>query len=107
MQQTPPSISPGDLHAGLGTASAPIVVDVRRPADFAKAGELIVSAFHRPPDDVERWQKDLPSGRRWSALRAWARSPGVAAALARQASTQSTCRTALRVDCKGLQHTGR
>jgi rhodanese-related sulfurtransferase len=64
MQQTPPSSSPGDLHAGLGTASAPIVVDVRRPADFAKAGELIVSAFHRPPDDVERWQKDLPSGRK-------------------------------------------
>jgi rhodanese-related sulfurtransferase len=64
MQQTPPSISPSDLHARLGTASAPIVVDVRRPADFAKAGELIVSAFHRPPDDVERWQKDLPSGRK-------------------------------------------
>ena len=33
------------------------------PADFAKAGELIVSAFHRPPDDVERWRKDLPSER--------------------------------------------
>ena len=64
MQQILPSISPSDLHARLGTASAPIVVDVRRPADFAKAGELILSAFHRPPDDVERWQKGLPSGRK-------------------------------------------
>src|SRR5512139_1802373 len=52
MQQILPSISPNDLHARLGTASAPVVIDVRRPADFAKAGELIVSAFHRPPDEV-------------------------------------------------------
>jgi rhodanese-related sulfurtransferase len=45
----------------LGTASAPTIVDVRRPADFAKSGELIVSAFHRPPDDLEHWRADLPS----------------------------------------------
>jgi rhodanese-related sulfurtransferase len=83
MQQILPSISPSDLHARLGTASAPIVVDVRRPADFAKAGELIVSAFHRPPDDVERWQKDLPSGRKVVVHCVHGRevSQGVAAAL--------------------------
>src|SRR3954447_22848610 len=63
MQQILPSISPSDLHARIGTASAPVVVDVRRPIDFVKAGEVIVSAFHRPPDDVERWRADLPSGR--------------------------------------------
>ena len=63
MQQILPSISPNDLHARLGTASAPVVIDVRRLADFAKAGELIVSAFHRSPDEVERWGKELPSGR--------------------------------------------
>jgi rhodanese-related sulfurtransferase len=63
MQQALPSISPADLHTRLGTAAAPIVVDVRRPADFAKAGELIISAMHRDPDEVERWRKDLPSGR--------------------------------------------
>jgi rhodanese-related sulfurtransferase len=63
MQQILPLISPNDLHARLGTASAPVVIDVRRPADFAKAGELIVSAFHRYPDEVERWGKELSSGR--------------------------------------------
>ena len=57
MEQAFPSISPADLYARLGTATAPTVVDVRRPADFADAGELIVSAFHRDPDAVEqlRW----------------------------------------------------
>src|SRR3954454_5067919 len=63
MQQHLPSISPTDLHAQIGTASAPTVVDVRRLVDYAKAGEVIVSAFHRNPDDVERWRMDLPSGR--------------------------------------------
>src|SRR5262245_8804386 len=62
-QQTRRSISPADLYARLGTAAAPIVVDVRRPADFAKSNELIISAVHRDPDEVERWRKDLPSGR--------------------------------------------
>ena len=83
MQQILPSISPSDLHARLGTASAPVVVDVRRPADFAKAEELILSAFHRPPDDVERWRKDLPGGRQVVVHCVHGRevSQGVAAAL--------------------------
>jgi len=63
MDQTLPSISPADLHNRLGTATAPTVVDVRRPADFAKASELIISAVHHDPDEVERWRKDLPAGR--------------------------------------------
>jgi rhodanese-related sulfurtransferase len=63
MEQILPSISPADLYGRLGTAAAPTVVDVRRPADFATAGELIISAFHRAPDEVEQWRKDLP-GRR-------------------------------------------
>src|SRR5262245_40068219 len=63
MQQALPSISPAELHARLGTAAAPIVLDVRRPADFAKAGELIISAVHRDPDEVERWRKEMPAGR--------------------------------------------
>jgi rhodanese-related sulfurtransferase len=63
MQHALPSITPADLHARLGTAAAPIVVDVRRLADFARAGELIVSAFHRDPDEIERWRKELPAGR--------------------------------------------
>ena len=70
MQQAPPSISPVDLYARLGTATAPTVVDVRRPADFAKSGELIVSAFHRDPDEVKEWEEDLPRGPRVAARKA-------------------------------------
>jgi rhodanese-related sulfurtransferase len=62
MEQVLPSISAADLYDRLGTASAPTVVDVRRPADFASAGELIVSAFHRDPERVEQWRRELPGG---------------------------------------------
>ncbi len=48
------SISPTDLHARIGTASAPIVVDVRRTVP-SPSDRLIVSAFHQPPDEVARW----------------------------------------------------
>ena len=57
------SISPPKLHAWLGTEAAPIVVDVRRDATFADADRLIAPAFHRSPDQVETWRKDLPGGR--------------------------------------------
>jgi rhodanese-related sulfurtransferase len=57
------SISPHDLYAQLGSDTAPIVVDVRRDVDFAGLDRLVSSAFHRSPDDVERWQNDLPDGR--------------------------------------------
>src|SRR5436190_13541659 len=83
MQQARPSISPADLYARLGTAAAPTVVDVRRPADFAKSGELIVSAFHRDPDEVAQWGNDLGAGRRVVVHCVHGRevSRGVAAAL--------------------------
>ncbi len=55
------SIFPNDLHARLGTASAPIVVDVRRAVP-GPSDRLIVSAFHRPPDEVKRWS-NLTLGR--------------------------------------------
>jgi len=58
-----PSISPAELYGRLGTASAPTVVDVRRLADFATADQLIISACHRDPDEVEQWGKELPRGR--------------------------------------------
>jgi len=61
MAQALPSISAADLYDRLGTASAPMVVDVRRPDDFASADELIVSAFHRDPDQVEQWRRELSS----------------------------------------------
>jgi rhodanese-related sulfurtransferase len=83
MQQALPSISPTDLYARLGTAAAPTVVDVRRAADFASAGELIISAFHRDADKVEQWRKDLPRGRQVvvHCVRGREVSQGAAAAL--------------------------
>jgi len=47
-----PSISPTDLYARLGTAAAPLVIDVRRTPAFEAADSLIASAFYRSPDDV-------------------------------------------------------
>jgi rhodanese-related sulfurtransferase len=58
-----PSISTTDLYTRLGTASAPLVIDVRRAAAFEAADSLIASAVYRKPDDVEHWRRDLPSGR--------------------------------------------
>ena len=83
MEQVLSLISTTDLYGRLGTATAPTVVDVRRPADFATAGELIISAFHRAPDEVEQWRKDLPSGRQVVVHCVHGRqvSQGVAAAL--------------------------
>ena len=57
------SISPSELYARLGTASAPFVIDVRREADFAAADRLVASAWHRPPEIVELWSRDLPKDR--------------------------------------------
>ena len=56
-------ISPIDLYARLGTASAPVLLDVRRHDAFLADDRLIVGAFQRHPADVEHWRPDLPTGR--------------------------------------------
>jgi rhodanese-related sulfurtransferase len=78
------SISTRDLYQRLGTAQAPIVLDVRRPADFAASDRCIVSAVHRPPEDVARWRAELPASRPVvvHCVRGQQVSQGVAAALA-------------------------
>jgi rhodanese-related sulfurtransferase len=60
-QQAP--ISSHDLYARLGTAAAPLVLDVRRVAAFEKAESLIASAMRRDPDDVQAWRLALPENR--------------------------------------------
>jgi hypothetical protein len=40
------SISPQNLYARLGSEAAPIVIDVRRNADFAAVDTLVADAFH-------------------------------------------------------------
>ena len=58
------SITPIELYEQLGTAQAPIVLDVRRSADIAPDDRTIVAARRRDPEDIARWAKDLPSGSR-------------------------------------------
>jgi rhodanese-related sulfurtransferase len=52
-------ISSSELYARLGTASAPVLLDVRRDQAFSEDGVLIISALRRPPGDVARWSGDL------------------------------------------------
>ncbi len=60
--QTQP-ISSQQLYARLGTVHAPVLVDVRRQDGFVADDRLIIGAFHRPPEEVGRWQKELPQSR--------------------------------------------
>jgi rhodanese-related sulfurtransferase len=53
------SITPIELYQRLGTARAPIVLDVRRAADVAPADRPIVSTRRRDPDEVACWGRDL------------------------------------------------
>jgi hypothetical protein len=64
------SISPHDLYTRLGSESAPIIVDVRRDADFAGA-DTLCRCVPSLPDHVEQWRTDLPSGRQINSL--WTR----------------------------------
>jgi hypothetical protein len=48
-------ISPQDLYAAVGTASAPTIIDVRRDAAFDGDDRMLVSARRRSPGDVAKW----------------------------------------------------
>ena len=54
-------ISP-QLYARLGTALAPVLLDVRRQEAFVGHDRLIVGAFRRSLQDVEHWHSELPAG---------------------------------------------
>jgi len=59
----PNSISPGGLFEWLGTASAPLVLDVRRAAAFDADSQMLASAARVVPDDVSEWARHIPSGK--------------------------------------------
>ena len=46
------SVSPQNLYARLGTASAPMVTDVRRGEAFSADDMTIIAAVHRAPEAV-------------------------------------------------------
>src|SRR2546423_8436522 len=63
MDGTLPSISPSDLAGIIGTAAAPIVVDVRSMIDLAVFDRLIPGSIHHPEGDVEHMRRWLPAAR--------------------------------------------
>jgi rhodanese-related sulfurtransferase len=57
------SVSSSELRQRLGTASGPVLLDVRRDQAFNSDGGLIIGALRRSPGDVERWSKELSPDR--------------------------------------------
>ena len=57
------SVSPQELYSRLGTAAAPVLVDVRRAEAFGADDAVIIGAMHRPPESVSDWRADLPKNR--------------------------------------------
>jgi rhodanese-related sulfurtransferase len=56
-------VSPEDLYARLGTAQAPLLIDVRRRDVFDADRLLIIGAARRLPEDVAAWRSALPAGK--------------------------------------------
>jgi rhodanese-related sulfurtransferase len=56
------SISSQQLYERLGSASAPVLVDVRREDAFAADEAMIIGAVRRSPETIARWQYVLPKG---------------------------------------------
>ena len=56
-----PSISSVDLYGAIGTAAAPVLIDVRRDASFT-ADHRIVGAVRRDPEAIQSWRQELPAG---------------------------------------------
>jgi rhodanese-related sulfurtransferase len=55
-------VSAQDLYRVLGTAVAPLPIDVRRGAAFEADEWMIPGAVRRPPEEVERWGREIPAG---------------------------------------------
>jgi rhodanese-related sulfurtransferase len=54
---------PENLYARLGTAHAPLLIDVRPPPAFEADDSLIIGSTRRLPQDVSTWWNALPAGR--------------------------------------------
>ena len=52
---TPFSISPSDLLPLIGTANAPVLLDVRRDAAFEASAQMIAGSLRCAPQDVAAW----------------------------------------------------
>src|SRR4051794_31462254 len=57
------SLSPQSLYGALGSAAAPLVIDVRRRPAYAADDGQIASAIRRDPESVAAWLGRLPDKR--------------------------------------------
>src|SRR5437016_584485 len=57
------SIRPRDLCERLGTARAPVIIDVRRAPAFDADPGVIAGSTRRMPEHVTDWREHLPAGR--------------------------------------------
>jgi rhodanese-related sulfurtransferase len=55
------SISAPDLYRRLGTPTSPLLIDVRRGPAFEADEWMIVGALRRPPEEIERWGREIPA----------------------------------------------
>jgi thiosulfate sulfurtransferase len=55
-------VSAQSVYRGLGTAAAPLLIDVRRGPAFADDQWMIPGAIYRPPEKIERWGREIASG---------------------------------------------
>jgi rhodanese-related sulfurtransferase len=63
MDTTIPSITVAELRAQLGTAAAPILVDVRKQEAYNADPRTIAGALRRAHDRAADWAAELPAGR--------------------------------------------
>ena len=56
------SISASDLYRRLGTAAAPLLIDVRRSSDFEADEWIIAGAVRRLPEEIKRWGREIRPG---------------------------------------------
>jgi rhodanese-related sulfurtransferase len=57
------SISAQSLYGRFGTASAGLIVDVRREPSFETAEQMIAGAVRRPPENIDQWSDGIARGR--------------------------------------------
>ncbi|MEZ5647849.1 MAG: chromate resistance protein [Alphaproteobacteria bacterium] len=58
----PPALPPSSLLSLIGTATAPVIVDVRREPAFISDDFRLPAARRGDPESVDQWAADLPSG---------------------------------------------
>lgn len=57
-------ILPEELYGLIGSAAAPVVIDVRQREDFDADDVQIVGAIRRLPDQIDQWRHRILHGRR-------------------------------------------